>query len=220
MSRAITAGLAKLREGGDFGEFVTSTASDFDRMSKDVFRRWRVPPGVDAEDVRQEMLLAFAEKELVSTWDPSKGPSLAQYAIWQSYTSAKRYLHSQRAASRRDGKAPSRFPLCFSSLGRADAENDGEERGLEGRVEATQEDAVASKQLAEGFRCLLGSNRVRLAFDVLRACGGDQESAVHFITTDPGVAMRCEVGSDEDAEELVRETVATTRALVREVLRT
>lgn len=220
MTKAMTAGLEQLRQGGDFTAFVGQTKADFERMSVDIFRRWHVPPGVDAEDVQQQLYVAFIEEDLVGKWDPTKGPNLKTFTVWQAYTLAKRWLHEQRGAKRRDGKAPSRFPISFSQLGNQGEEGrDYAERGLEGVLAPTQEDDVAWRELAEGFRTLLGSPEHRMAFDVIVACGGCQDSAVHAIATDPRIALRCEVGSEEEAEKLVRETVAIVRDLVRQVLK-
>jgi hypothetical protein len=222
MSRAMKDGLARLRDGAiNFSEFAEQTRADFDRMAADVARGWKVPPGVDEEDVRQEFLLSLIERDLVNKFDPRRGPSLERFVVWQSYTFAKRFVHRQRGAARRDGKAPSRHPLAFSSLRRAELEQgeDAADRGLEGWTPASQEDAYAAAELAEAFRGLIGGRRERGAFDALRASGGIVEDAVQLILDDPAYAGRCRVSDRDEAEDLVKRTLEGTRRLVREVLR-
>jgi hypothetical protein len=220
MRRSMGAELEKLRGGDvDFRQFAAATEKDFDRMSADIAKRWKVPPGVDQEDVRQELLMAIVERKLLTSWDPSRGPTLARYVVWQSYVAGKRFVHRQRGAARRDGKAPSRFPLAFSSLGKGRAGDWNEaEAGLEGVTEPEQEEAVAQRQLADGFRVLLGSDEERVAFDLLRRLGGDAEEATKVIAQHPRIAMECGVGSEEEARVLVDRTLENTRRLVHEVL--
>lgn len=206
--------LAKLQAGEiGFREFADATGGDWNRMAADVARSWRAPPGVDEEDVRQEFLLAIYERRLLDVWDGRQ--SLEQFVTWQSYTHAKRWLHRQRNALRRSGKAPGRYPISFSSLQSEvdDGHSSREERGLEGIVDAEQLERVEAAELAAGVRLLLGGDRERHVFDVLIEAGGCAAVAAIRIWDRPELAVRCEVGSEEEAVELVARVVDELRDL-------
>lgn len=104
-----------------FDEFARRTSRDWDRLALHVWRKWRskVPRGVALEDVRQEMLV-WAWRA-VGKYDPGKGPTLQTYVVWMACSKAKRFLHEQRNALRRDDNAESRYAAAFSELGRSGA---------------------------------------------------------------------------------------------------
>lgn len=229
MSKAFVEGLRELREGArTFRDFYAASTADFDRMAVDIARSWEVPAGVDEEDVRQELLLAIVEKDLVARWDPKRrtltggrGPTLERFVVWQSYTAAKRFIHRQRGALRRDGKAQSRHPLAFAGLHSERSESmDYADRGFEGVTEATQHEQLEARELAAGFRMLLGGDRERAAFDVLLAHGGTVGETVATILDNAAIAAACRVGDEAEALELVMRTLEEMRRLVHEVLTT
>jgi hypothetical protein len=226
VKRTMAKALSALAETSDFTTFAGETAEDYDRMAATLYRRWPLPAAVEESDVRQELLLALVEREggedtprLVERWDPSRGNTLPQFVVFQSYAKAKRELHRQRGALRLDGRNPGRFPLAFSSLGgeRVD-EGDDAERGREGVTDADQEEQVERAEMVRGFRDLLGGQVEREAFDALLLAGGCPDRAARMIDRDPGRSVRCRVGSEQEAAELVERVLDSLRRLAREVI--
>lgn len=107
-----------------FDEFVRRTSADWDRMSRELFRRWQLPAAVQVEDVYAELLAAVWK--VLPQWDPAGRP-LADYLCWNAYAMARKWIHGQRDAYRRDGSSPGRFPIADASLAGSGAE-DGTDR--------------------------------------------------------------------------------------------
>jgi len=108
--------LFDLRKGRrTFDQFAASTHADWTRLAKYVLARWSVPSAVEVADVQQEMLLAAWRA--VSDWDDTRGVSLHGHVLWNAVTSAKKWLHKQRNAHRRDDHAMSRHDICIGSVG-------------------------------------------------------------------------------------------------------
>lgn len=107
--------LEALRAGSiSFEEFQSRTIDTWRRLAKYLLRRWPSPAGVDVDDLVQELLLAawnFAPR-----FDAKRGSSLRSFIVFNACDKAKKWLHQQRNAYRRDDKSPGRYPACFSSL--------------------------------------------------------------------------------------------------------
>lgn len=100
-----------------FAELSRRTHPHWLRLAAYLLRKWRAPTWVaDETDLVQEMLAAawIALRE----WDPERGVPLRSYVIFNSVDKAKKFLHTQRKALRRDDKAPSRHPIPVSALHR------------------------------------------------------------------------------------------------------
>ncbi len=195
--------LERLRSGRtSFEGFATATGADWRRLADYLRRRWWVPEGVESADVAQEMLLSAWVH--VGIWDPARGVPLASYVVWSALTDAKKWLHRQRNALRRDGSAPGRSPGAIS----APPEGEEPEAGSE---EATAEDVVEAR---EQMTLVLGrrSNVDRRVHASVVASGGDLRRAARVVFSDPEVCLRARVGSEREARRL-------TARVVREVLR-
>lgn len=135
------------------GAWCAANRRGIEQIARGILRRWSVPAAVTAEDVEQELrlgiLLAWDE------FDPRRGVPRDRYLWWSSIQRAKRWVHGQRGALRRSGKAPSEHPICESSLG-VD-------------VGAILEDTSAASDVVAEF-----SEALRRA---LRACRSEQERA-------------------------------------------
>ena len=117
LSKTGTAGATR-RARAAFGEFVRRTGDDWGRMARELYRRWQLPAAVQPEDVLAELLAAVWR--VLPGWDPNQRP-LAEYVCWNAYALARKWLHRQRDAYRRDGKNHSRHPIAESSLVPCDA---------------------------------------------------------------------------------------------------
>lgn len=198
--RSMAAELAALRTGVmDAEEFVRRTFGDWNALGEYLAGRWELPPGVDAEDARQEMLLALFEEQAVASWDPARQVPLARYVVWNACASTKQYLHKQRGALRWSGKAKSRFPVAFSMLGVEeghDPEN-VQQAEQEGRAEARELLSVIGRQLS--------TRRAWRAWALLQECGGERGAAA--------VRFAQEFRVDEgQAREVVAATILEARA--------
>lgn len=136
------ADLEKLQAGGSFDEFARRTRRTWQSMALKLLQRWQCPTDVGVEDLVQEMLLAVWI--MLPKYDPSRGKTLSQFVIWNSVNRAKKFVHRQRGAKRRDDKSLSRHPIAMSSM--ADPKVPYEER-IE--FEADQEREVEKSKMVE-----------------------------------------------------------------------
>lgn len=146
--------LYDLRRGRkSFDQFAASTRADWSRLAKWVLARWSVPSAVEVTDVEQEMLLAAWRA--VQEWDSTRGPTLHAFVIWNSVTSAKKWLHRQRNAKRRDDHAPSRHDICVGQTGKlAPGESTGDRSPVGGYEVVSQETLVGNIEVCRRvFRC-------------------------------------------------------------------
>lgn len=217
MKRTMEKELEQLRAGQISGDaFVRATSGDWDALAASLVGRWEVPPGVDAEDMRQELLLAMWEKDAVGTWDPARAVQLSRYVVWASATGAKAWLHKQRGAARHRGTAKSRFPVAFSSLvdgtsdERGEAGSAVERRAQDGR--ATPDRAAEARELLRRIFAALPTKRSRTALEVLLRVGGERGAAAEAIDADADLAIDCRVGSRDEARAVVGEALRLARA--------
>lgn len=104
-----------------FDELARRTRKDWVRLAQYLLRRWKAPVGVlSEEDLVQELLIGCYLA--LRDFDPTRGTTLRAYVIFNSVDKAKKHLHTQRKAFRRDDNAPSRNMIPVSALHR-----DGEE---------------------------------------------------------------------------------------------
>lgn len=103
-----------------FDEFARRTAGDWTRMAEMLWRRWRqrLPSGVGAEDLRQELLThAWVA---CGSYEPDRGPSIRAYVVWSACAGTQRWVNQQRNSLRRSGVGESRFAVAVSSIGVTD----------------------------------------------------------------------------------------------------
>jgi hypothetical protein len=212
--------LLELREGGaDYAEFARRTREVWRRFARYLERRWRLPLGIDTEDVEQELLVAGWVA--VNNWDPARGVEIDRYVRFNAIDKAKKWIHKQRDSYRRDGSAPSRAPTVFSAFERPD----DEAGSAQDRLAWVPPDAEDRLTLPEDRPCrwqrdrrgeiahffsqarAVAAFRERECLDLLTECGGDVELAADRILADPGLSLALRIGSDEDALAAVRHTI-------------
>lgn len=137
--------MTKVRAGElSFDSFAHETRDDWQRLGASLYRRWKLPPAVDMEDLVQELLLGAWVA--LPEWHASKGMRLSNFVVWQAMNAAKSWMHVQRGASKHGNrdKNPSRFDFAV-----------GDDNLDMPSVEASQELVV------------LGLERLRMAFAML-----------------------------------------------------
>lgn len=184
------------REIGD-DEFFRNVAEDVRRMARRLFQRWRLPAGVSVEDVEQEIRQAIWVA--LPQWDPTKA-TLHAYVTFSSHSRAKKWIHKQRNALRRDGHNPGRYEFAVSSLSR---EGDAGDVELpEPCVEADQEDAAErAEALSAVVSVLAGGDR--FAAVALAAAGGSVDVAAELVYQDVGASVAMRLGSLPQARRKV-----------------
>ena len=208
MSAVFRDQLLALREGGDavFPEFAAGTRVVWSRFARYLMRRWRGPTGVSLEDLEQELLLAGWQA--VGRWDPARQVPIDRFVTFNSIDKAKKWLHKQRSAKRRDDNAPSRHALTFTQLGCEEAEDadrfawvpgDAEERLLESEHARVMGDRITL--VTQMF-----TRQERVCVSVIAECGGDLDAAVAVIASDPDRRLALRLGSDAAVENVVRRT--------------
>lgn len=208
---SFSSSLHALREGEvSFPRFAADTAVVWQRFARYLSRRWKPPAGVDEGDLAQELLVAGWAA--VDRWDPERGVSIERYVTFQAIDKAKKWLHRQRNAYRRDDSSASRAPIPFSSLARDDEDQDD----VAARLAWHHPDADAGLDAADfaaELRAAFASHhpalewRHRVALDVVADCAGDVDAAVARILSDPELSLALRVGSDEAASAIVRTSI-------------
>ncbi len=97
-----------------FTTFERRTRGVWTALAEMLLRRWRGPVAVSVDDVRQELLLnAWI---FCAHWQPDRGTAISRFVVYNATDKAKKWLHQQRNAYRRDDKLGGRFEVPFSAL--------------------------------------------------------------------------------------------------------
>jgi hypothetical protein len=224
MGRDMEQELRALHAGEITGdEFARQTEAHWTRMAKVLHGRWDLPPAVDEEDIRQEMLLAAFEpkpqsgKTLLEKWDPARCAKLSRYVVFNSHADVAKKIHKQREAHRRKGTEEGRFPIAMSSLGMDLAWWAGDDTGLTadaGEGAERMEGRAAAREVL--LRVLHTLSRIeRVALRVLLHVGGDADAAARAIENSLPLAIATEVGSEQEALVLVERVMGRARDVAR-----
>lgn len=89
-----------------FDEFARSTDGYWSVLARTLHERWVMPAGVEASDIKQELLLSAWQAAI--DYDPSRGVPMRTHVVWRAVHEARRWIHRQRNAKRRSCRAPSR----------------------------------------------------------------------------------------------------------------
>lgn len=107
--------LLAMRSGRlSFAEFERRTRPVWTNVAQKLLRSWRSPLAVSVDDVRQELIVhvwIFA-----GHWKKDLGVPLSRFVMFNAIDKAKKWLHQQRNAYRRDDRSPSRFDRPVSTL--------------------------------------------------------------------------------------------------------
>ncbi len=177
--------------------FARRTHGLWTAQAKKLLQRWRGPVAVDVDDLRQELLLnAWIA---CGHWNPERGVTITRFVLYNAIDKAKKWLHQQRNAYRRDDKAPARMERNFSSFHRdtGDSADNPEERLLQGAAtEPTAEEAFSRRQLLVAA-VLRAPNRHVPAMVALAQTGDIDLAALALkASTAACVALRLETVAD------------------------
>jgi hypothetical protein len=212
----MSSALEKLRSGAmTFADFLVETKGDWRRMAAKLFGRWRLPCGVTEDDVEQEMLLAAWRSAMNPPgknggWDPSRGVPLVTHVLWSAHAAAKKWIHTQRKAKRRDDRAPSRHPLSVSSMS-IDAEG---ELGLASLLDVLAWRDPEQESSAEGRAALklipatANDPRGVAALEAWLRAGCDASEAARLWYADPKERLRWRLECGEHATTIIRRELA------------
>jgi DNA-directed RNA polymerase specialized sigma24 family protein len=175
--------------------FFHLTRTDWIRLSVHVYRRWRLPVGVTVEDVEQELKCgAFAA---AARWTPGRSAFHA-FVIWNAVTHAKKWIHTQRKALRRDGHAPSRIHIPFSEF----------EVAPEEILEAEQ-DEVAEQFARIGQALTRLDDLSQHVFVAILLARGDLDGAAEDVYDDKVLRRVLGLGSRAQAKRIVKRVAGT-----------
>lgn len=215
--RGLEQALLGLREGSvSLGVFFREAETDLRRMAEALHKRWVLPPSVAAEDLFQQMCLSICEERRDLEWIPGtrtkKGAliPIVTHVLYHAHVAAKRWLHGQRGAKRRSGKALSRFPICMSALIDGDDDTLAE---VELVIDGTQDEEHAARRvLLEVYDELPLPQAVAWAVYVKE---GDEEQAARRIDASPGLGSTCCASTIEEARVVVKRAVREGREIAR-----
>lgn len=201
-------------------QFARETEPHWNRMAKVLYARWPLPPSVDEEDIRQEMILAALEpkprdgRTLMEKWDPQRATKLSRYVVFNAHADTTKEIHRLRDSPRRRGTEEGRFPVAMSVL-RPDAawwtdDADGDDGEAAERLE---ERTAAREMLRSAIRRL--SREDGLLLRVLLLVGGDVDAAAEKVDESFALSLACGVGSKREARERVERAMQSAAEVLR-----
>lgn len=184
-----------------FAEYERRTSPIWTNIAQHLLRRWRGPLAVSVDDVRQELILhswIFA-----GHWRKELNVSISRYVQFNAIDKAKKWLHQQRNAYRRDDRSPGRIERPISSLNLSEY---AEEHLLDSMAhEPSQEESLATRQevLALATRA---APEYRPALAALARTGDPELAARHLYNSNAAcIALRLE--SVDDARHAVTRAI-------------
>ena len=182
-----------------FDVFVSRTRQQWERLGRYLLRRWAAPGGVDLDDVVQELLLGV--HVALPKFNPARGVDIRRYAVYNATDKAKKWLHRQRNAYRRDDKADGRYPASFTALGWEELEPDWAAATGPTAVESLVEAEEATERVARCRGVVHSvlpalSTRDRYCAVALADAQGDVEDAVSALWNDPRSCLVLRLGSE------------------------
>jgi DNA-directed RNA polymerase specialized sigma24 family protein len=210
MARRIEAALQRLADGKlAYRDFARITRGDWCAMARYLMRMWRLPQGVDVDDVVQELHIGVMHA--MRTHDPARGP-LAQYVVFTACTKAKGWLHRQRGAGLHGnpGRRLSNFAEPFSALARADGDVGLVPHAVLGaRAMQVQQNTEAAEWCIEWARAAgcAPTGKLRAATRAVQQANGSCTEAARLVYADVGLRLRYRLGHEGAARRLVREAV-------------
>ena len=166
---------------------------------------------MSSEDVFQEMCVSICAERRDLDWIPGtrtkKGRriDIVTHVLYHAHVAAKRWIHDQRKAKRRSGKAPSRFPICMTVLTErnANADDDSDEfEVIAGAINGMQEElTIAKDSFLRVYDEMPEPIAVAWAVYVQQ---GSEEAAAEMIDSSVGLAITCQISTEREALEKVR----------------
>lgn len=175
--------LTGLREGHLTPEvFFAQSRIVWQRLARNLLRRWKAPAWYSHEEVEQELMLAAYD--FVWKFDPTraKGRTIGGYVAWNAVDKAKKQLHVARGAklSGDADKNPSRIETPFSVY-----EVSPDEVDLFSATEAIQEEWFERQEAIAEAERKFTTERERLAVRVLAENSGSVEDAAEQLSQHP-----------------------------------
>jgi DNA-directed RNA polymerase specialized sigma24 family protein len=203
MTTTVKEGLRLVRDHGlGWGEFLRRTRPEWSAMAGYLYSRWqrKLPAGVTAEDVGQELMIGAWEKLL--DWREDGGQPLHRWVTIGAMCRAKSWLHKQRAAKGGKFNQPSRHPVTFSSLVRA-----GDERAQDDEfcpaIEPDQEALVELKLRVERKLAEAASAREHYGLRAVVASWGDLDEAAELLFGDKRARRACRIEDHAEARRAI-----------------
>lgn len=193
--------LQALRDGQiSFDAFAKQTRNEWERLATRLFRRYKLPAGVEVDDVVQEMM--FHAWRAATEWDAARGSNLTRYVTWTAYAEARRWVHQQRNSHRRSDYTPGRFPETFTNwVGDRETTIDNL-MAIEPTAEVL---SMARRKFAEAVMDLETEGQ-RIAIEVW-AVAGDETGAADLIMKDIRLVSALNLWTPGSAQRLVRTAI-------------
>lgn len=202
--------------GGDFATLERDPR--WSRFAGFILRRWRLPPWVTHEDVRQDLVIAAWLH--VRKFDPARGVSADRYVEWNAITSAKKRGHKARGSYRHRNAdaAPSRHELAFTGLAREGDEDGAVEERLAERASTppAQHDLAERRDLLRRLEVACESPRERWSVRALVEVGGDVGAAALALYDNAQARYELRLASEARAEKVVASVVRAVVARLGE----
>lgn len=179
-----------------FGAFAKATAADWHRMAAHILRRWKTGDDVEVEDVEQE-LIAGAWK-YATTYDSTRGASMAEYLCFNAYSRAKKWVHSHRGV-KTHGNPDRKVSVLPVSLDAYDCK-------IVLRSEATQGDELDRVTRESLVMKSLRTQREFYAYTTFRDSNWDLSVATQAVLSDGNVRRAMKVRDESDARRAIVET--------------
>lgn len=195
-----------------------TTFEQFEKATGGLWTYWanrltfNVPPYLDREDVRQELLIeAFRASQ---RFDETKGTEPAMWMTQSAINIAKKAVMRARGVNRHEWKwnAPARFDIAVETVNGSEPEWDGQNdsspigAGAVASVDATQEEDAMEKDVLRQVFNEHGPKMV-IVVRALMASGGSGTQAAKMIWQDRQASLLLRLGSESEATRFVRKQI-------------
>lgn len=199
--------LEQLRAGAiTFRQFEAATAKDWTKLAGMLFLAWKqkLPAGIELDDIRQEMLCEAWR--VTREFDPLRNVSIESFVVFNACAKARKWIHKQRNAKRRDDKAPSRVPIPFVAFEREDCDTEIVDR-LAFDTTEFEELVDRARRFDSATKCATGIDLYALA--ALRMEHGDIRKASELLFSEKKLALKLRWVAQTCAARQIEKSVVT-----------
>lgn len=189
--------LSLLKEGKmNFVQFISATDQYWWTVARDQLKRWRVPPCVGEEDVRQELLEGVWQA--VCRYRSDGGSRIESYVVRSALRRCRRWLHIQRGAWGHCGKTESRYPVVEGELFHKSVEEF-----------SSPPEQLEAEKILDALRASQSKHDAEVLESMIRSAG-DADPVVDKFYGNMCSRLKLRLGSEQKCKEMIRSSLRRT----------